>query len=83
MTPTKIKPGTARRMGLRPPTPHLHGLIRVPPAISDEQFEAFKKAFEDGHKSGRWEVLRVDEPPTFRPPVRRRLGLKWWQREAR
>lgn len=94
MNVVTIKPGTARRLGLRPPSGPPLGVIRFPPMTPEKAWvieRAFKKYMDQGQ--GRWRLeFDVDVSPY--PPSdkawlglteprrerRKRLGLHWWQR---
>ncbi len=57
---TPIKPGTAARLGLRPPGRPTAGLFQFPREISDEQIEEFKKRWQENYPT-RSPVVLVDQ----------------------
>lgn len=61
---TPIKPGTARRLGLRTPGPR-PSLIRFHfPVISEQEAEKFADAFRESRRRLPW-PLRAPEPVEF------------------
>lgn len=82
-TAVTIKPGTAKRLGLRRPLGPLQGIIRLPP-WPEETVAAFMKAFEE-HKNlpDRWQIQILDEPPSCRPPPSDQAWLGFASVESR
>lgn len=71
-----IRPGTARRLGLRPPRPR--GLIQIDIELPRAELDAFAERFRRAVVTGvtRPVLLTLDN----RKPVPRR---RWWQRRRR
>lgn len=60
-----IKPGTARRLGLRPPTPR-PSLIRFHfPVISEQEAEKFADAFREAARRSVTHLLPAPQPAEF------------------
>lgn len=44
---TPIRPGTARRLALRPPQPRPAGIVRFERELTDEEFAEFKQRWAE------------------------------------
>lgn len=73
---TPIRPGTARRLGIRPP--HPRGLIEIAVEMPDAELDAFAERFRGVATAGPMRTIVLTLDNRKRPPRRR-----WWQRRNR